>query len=181
MPKAIVALAEGFELCEALMAVDLLRRAHIEARTVSMGDSLSVRSSNGVTVTADALASEADFDSADALILPGGIPGAYNLAASDIISAQCLRFAENRLLAAICASPAVVLSPLGLLKGRRATAYPGFDDKMDCLEATGTKVVIDGNIITGQALGAAEDFALAIISELEGPGAAEKVRNSIVY
>lgn len=181
MSKALVALADGFELCEALMAVDLLRRAHIDVQTIAVGDSLSVRSSNSVTVIADEFAADVDFDSFDALILPGGIPGANNLAESPVISEQCRCFAEGRLLAAICASPAVVLSPLGLLKGRRATAYPGFDSQMDCLEATGNKVVIDGSIITGQALGAAEEFALAIISRLEGADAAERVKRSIVY
>lgn len=181
MSKAIVALAEGFELCEALIAVDLLRRAGIDVKTVSVGESLNVSSSNGVTVQADQLANDAEFDSADALILPGGIPGANNLASSSIITLQCRRFAEGRLLAAICASPAVVLSPLGILESKRATAYPGFDKEMNCRRATGEAVVIDGNIITGRALGAGIDFALAVISYLEGREAARKVKNSIVY
>lgn len=181
MSKVLIPLADGFEICEAMMPVDLLQRAGIEVQTFSIGDSLNVRSNNGVTVIADCLAGNVDFDSADALLLPGGMPGATNLAASAIISEQCRRFADNRLLAAICASPEVVLSPLGLLEGRRATAYPGFAEKMNCLKATGTKVVIDGNIITGQAPGAAEDFAFAVISFLEGQDAVEKVKKSIVY
>lgn len=179
MGKAIVALAEGFELCEALLVVDVLQRAKAEVVKVAVGDSLEVRCSGGTVVMADTTEKEADFDSADMLVLPGGIPGSMNLCNSEIIREQCRIFARSKKIAAICAAPSVVLSELGLLEGKKATVNPSFEDKMNCARVTRKRVTVDGNITTSQALGTAMDFALELAGQLQGKEAAKRVADSI--
>lgn len=181
MGKAIVVLAEGFELCEALLVVDILQRAKAEVTKVAIGDSLQVRCSGGTVVLADVTEKDADFASADMLILPGGMPGSTNLYGSETVRQQCIEFASRKKLAAICAAPAVVLSELGLLEGKKATVYPSFEDKMNCARVTRKGVTVDGNITTGQALGSAIPFALELAEQLQGKEAARRVSNSICF
>ena len=129
MAKVYVFLANGFEDVEALIPVDVLRRGGVEVTTVSVvEDSLIVESAHGVQLFADALFDECDFSDADLLLLPGGMPGASNLYEHEgLCAAVKAHVAKGRRLAAICAAPAVVLGQLGLLQGRRATCYPGFE------------------------------------------------------
>lgn len=176
-------LAEGFEEVEALTPVDLLRRAGCEVRTVSISDSHKVTGSHGITVEADLTFKQADFGDADFLILPGGMPGALNLhkfsPLNDLLKVHHMNGGK---IAAICAAPAVVLAPLGLLNGRHATCYPGFEQaaidsgaKMDP-----ERVVIDGNIITSNGPSSATLFALAILEMAAGKEAAEEVAAGIL-
>ena len=183
MSKAIVFLADGCEECEALLVVDLLRRAGVTVLTAAVSKngsqgSTEIVSSHNVRICADTTAEQAEYDDAELLVLPGGMPGTINLGGHPIVREQCLRFAENRRIAAICAAPSV-LGSLGILTGKKATCYPGFEEKLTEAEATGEKVTVSGNITTGRALGAAMDFALELISQLEGKEAAEKVKRSI--
>ena len=180
MKRAIVLLADGFEECEGLLTVDILRRAGVDVVTASVTNGREVLSSHRVTVAADVLAEEADFDGADLLVLPGGMPGTMNLAESSIVHKQCLRFAEDRLLAAICAAPSVLAS-LGLLEGKKATVHPSFAEQMKGAELTGQGVTVDGNIITGQGLGAAIPFALVLAEILMGAETADRISDAICW
>ena len=179
MKTVIVFLADGFEECEALASVDLMRRAGISIITASVMGRLEVMAAHSVEVKADVLAEEADFDSADMIVLPGGGVGTQNLSKSVIVKEQCLSFAKNKMVAAICAAP-TILAGLGLLEGRKATCYPGLESKMHGAVMIPAKTVTDGNIITGQAPGAAYVFALELIKALLGADAADRVAADIV-
>ena len=180
MKTAVVFFADGFEECEGLLVVDLLRRAKINVITASVMGRKEILSSHRISLQADALAEEVDFSLADMVILPGGIPGTNHLAASETVKAQCLAFAEKKKLSAICAAPSV-LAALGLLKGKEATCYPSFEEKMAGAVMSGKDVSVAGNIITGRALGAAIPFALELIRQLEGEETAQHVADTICY
>ena len=180
MSKAVIFFAPGLEECEGLVTVDLLRRAGVEVQICAVSNDRTIAGAHGIRIVCDALASDADR-TADAVILPGGIPGTPNLAASRTVCDLVREFdASGRLVAAICAAP-TVLGGLGLLEGRRATCYPGCEDRIFASEHVDADTVRDGNIITGRALGAAIPFALEVIAALEGNDAAQKVKSSIVY
>ena len=160
MSKAVVFFAEGTEECEALLVVDLLRRAKVEVTVASASGSREIVSSHKVHITADALAEEVDYSDVDIVVLPGGIPGTPNLAANKTVTDTCVSFAKSgKKVAAICAAPSVLAS-LGLLEGRKATAHAGFQDKLAGAEVLDTEVVVDGNITTSYGLGGAIPFAL---------------------
>lgn len=183
MSKAYLFLADGFEEIEALAPVDLMRRAGIDVTTVSVSDSPAVFGAHSIIVTPDAFMSSVALDDADLLVCPGGMPGAANLAASAPLSAALkAQAAAGRLVGAICAAPAVTLAPLGLLKGKRATCYPGFEGPLADGGASHqeARVVVDGNIITANGPSSAIPFALALIEALEGPEAARKVADGIL-
>ena len=180
MSKAVIFFAPGLEECEGLVTVDLLRRAGVEVQICAVSNDRTIVGAHGIRIVCDALASDADR-TADAVILPGGIPGTPNLAASKTVCDLVREFdASGKLVAAICAAP-TVLGGLGLLEGRRATCYPGCEDGLGGAEYIDAETVCDGNIITGSGLGAAIPFALELIAYLEGPDIAEKKRRSIVY
>lgn len=169
-------LAEGFEEIEALATVDILRRASIEVNTVSITDDAIVAGAHGVPVVADLTLSEADLDHADWLIIPGGLPGSTNIAAcKKVTDALAMQVAKGGNVAAICAAPAMVLGPLGIIDGKEATGYPGTEGLCEAAKWTGKQVAIDGNIITGQAPGAAVKFALAIVAAAKGEIAAKTI------
>lgn len=168
MAKVYVFLANGFEDVEALIPVDVLRRGGVEVTTVSVvEDSLIVESAHGVQLFADALFDECDFSDADLLLLPGGMPGASNLYEHEgLCAAVKAHVAKGRRLAAICAAPAVVLGQLGLLQGRRATCYPGFEQLLAGATYTGELFTTDGNITTGEGPAAAFPFAYELLALL---------------
>ena len=180
MSKVLVLLAEGFEECEALLVVDLLRRAGIDVETVSVGDDINVKSSHSVTIRADCYAEDADFNAADMIVLPGGMPGTTNLATSPIVIQQCCLFSAQKKLAAICAAPSV-LGSLGILEGKKAIAYPGFEKKLKGAKIIDKNVVTDGNITTARALGSGIPFALELIRALEGDEASKNVAEQICW
>ena len=191
-PKnVLVLLAQGFEEVEAITPIDYLRRAGLDLTTAAIGGARLVTGSHGIGVQADATLAELTVKagdiprfcrSLDALLLPGGMPGAANLAACGDVAALIGEMARGgRIVAAICASPAVVLAPLGLLEGRRFTCYPGMEQG---LERTGPwseePVAIDGNLITSRGAGTAAAFAVALIGELLGNAAATKLARSVL-
>lgn len=151
MAKAVVFFAEGTEECEALLVVDLLRRAKVEVLVASASGSREILSSHKVHITADALAEEVDYSDVDLVVLPGGIPGTPNLAANKTVTDTCVAFAKaGKKVAAICAAPSVLAS-LGLLEGKNATAHAGFQDKLAGAHVLDAEVVVDGNITTSRA------------------------------
>ena len=169
MSKAILFFADGLEECEGLLVVDLLRRAGITVQTVSISGRAEVTSAHNVTLRCDAV------------VLPGGMPGTTHLAESALVARTVRSYAaQGKLVAAICAAPSV-LGGLGLLQGKRATVYPGFEDKLAGAIVTDGEFVTDGNIVTACGLGAAIPFALELIRLLEGDATAAQVRASIGY
>jgi 4-methyl-5(b-hydroxyethyl)-thiazole monophosphate biosynthesis len=183
--KAIVLLANGFEEVEAVTPIDYLRRAGVEVTTAAITDSLTVKGRwGGLKVTADTTLNEVTKQGTggwDAVILPGGMPGAENLAASKETGTLLKSMAaEGKLICAICASPAVVLSPLGLLKSKRFTCYPGMEEKVKDGEWSDKRVVVDGNVITSRGAGTAGEFAIAIIEKLIDEVAADKIADAVL-
>lgn len=174
-------LANGFEEVEALAPLDILRRAEIEVKTIGISERI-VTSSHGVPVQADILPQEADIEHAEMIILPGGGPGTQNLYESNFVKDAVLACAARDIyIAAICAAPSVILGGMGLLKGKRATCFPGMESGMTDAVPQDSPVCIDGKIITGRAAGAAFDFGLALCKALKGEAAAEAVRQKIHY
>lgn len=174
-------LAEGFEEIEALTVVDLLRRAQIDIKTVSITGAKKVTGSHNIAVEADTLFENEKFEQVDMLVLPGGMPGTKHLGEHDGL-VQLLKdnFKENKKIAAICAAPSV-LGMNGLLEGKKATCYPGFEDKLVGAVYTGKGAEEDGNIITGKGMGTAIDFSLKIIEKLKDKAQADKIADSICY
>jgi 4-methyl-5(b-hydroxyethyl)-thiazole monophosphate biosynthesis len=146
MKKVAVLLAAGFEEVEVVTPVDFLRRAGIEV-VISSINTVIVTGANGIAIKADCVLDALPSD-LDGVILPGGMPGALNLAQSAVVT-QLINTInnENKLVAAICAAPALVLGGTGLLKGRKFTCYPGFEDKVTGADFSTERVVQDGNII----------------------------------
>ena len=168
MKTIFVFLAEGFEEIEALTPVDVLRRAGLSVQTVSIMDEQMVTGAHGVPVLADTMFAEIQPEDAEMILLPGGLPGATNLDAHDGLSRMILDFAATeKPLAAICAAP-LVLGNRGLLQGKRATCYPGFETYLQGAEYTAALVEKDGNIITGKGPGAAMEFAFDIVEKYCG-------------
>lgn len=174
--KALILLAHGFEEVEALTPIDFLRRAGVDLLIAGVGGK-TIRSSRGVGVVCDALVKDLDAYDFDALILPGGMPGAKNIRESSAAE-KCIRsmHRDGRILAAICAAPAVVLDSLGLLEGKRASCYPGFEKQFQGAIFTPERVVWDGNILSSRGPGTAAEFSLALISSLCGEEEAEAIR-----
>jgi 4-methyl-5(b-hydroxyethyl)-thiazole monophosphate biosynthesis len=185
--KALIFLAEGFEEVEAVTPIDYLRRAGIEVTIVSVGSGEIVTGSHGIPVKTDttlgdvAKQGRAVPASWDAVVLPGGLPGANNLADSAAVGSFVKEMAvAGKWVCAICASPAVVLTPLGLLEGRKFTCYPGMEKTVSGAHWSGDRVVIDGNVITSRGAGTAGDFAAAIIGRLVSEEAAETIRRAVL-
>ncbi len=186
MAKSYLFLADGFEEVEALTIVDIMRRASLDVVTVSINEGREATGAHGITVTADTRIADLDPATVEAewIIAPGGMPGASNIAAckpaAEMITRQA---AAGRNVAAICAAPAVVLAPLGVLKGYEATCYPGFEQALT--EGGARKmeipVVSDRNIVTGNGPAAAMELALAIVERSCGVDAARTVASGLLY
>lgn len=185
MKKSYIFLADGFEEIEAITTIDILRRAGMTITTVSINDTQLVTGAHGVAIAADVPYTEArGLNDAEWLIVPGGMPGASNLAAfeplCELLKAHA---ADGGNVAAICAAPAVVLAPLGILKGKAATCYPGFEK--GC-EKNGAKlkdapVVVDGNIITANGPASATRFALAIVDASCGEEKKQEIGAGLLF
>ena len=183
MAKVYVFLADGFEDVEALIPVDVLRRGGVEVVTVSvMDDNLLVESAHGVQMVADTLVADCDFSDADLLLLPGGMPGASNLyECSHVREAVVAQHEAGKKVAAICAAPAVVLGQLGVLAGKRATCYPGFEQLLQGAEYTGELCTVDGNIVTGEGPAAAFPFAYTLLAMLTDEQTARQSATGMRY
>ena len=184
MAKVAVFIADGSEEVEAITPVDLLRRAKVDVDVVSIMDTLEITASRNVKITADKLIGDINFDEYDLLVLPGGVKGTNNLNACEVLKENLVRFnGQGKGIAAICAAP-TVFAGLGLLSGKDSTCNPGF---WDVLKANGanviedSKVVVNGNIITSQAMGTSVDFGLALVRFLCGDEASEELRKNIRF
>ncbi|MCI5721501.1 MAG: DJ-1/PfpI family protein [Firmicutes bacterium] len=174
-----VFLAHGFEEIEALTVVDLLRRASVQVKTVSLMEDRLVYGAHGIGVESDILFRDAEPERCGMLILPGGMPGTTNLCHHKEFNEALKDFAATgKPVAAICAAP-MVFGRAGLFDGHRATIYPGMEEELVNAVSTGEKVVVDREIITGRGPGAAIDFALAIIEYLTGKEKAEEIRDGL--
>ena len=176
----IVFLADGFEECEGLLVVDLLRRAGLKVVMASIMGRRDVKSSRGILINADCLVENVDYDNARIVVLPGGRLGTENLGKSEIVMEQCRAFITDKYIAAICAAPSFLAS-LGVLDGRRVTVHPDFESQMAGAIVTGESVTVDGNVITGQGLGTTIPFALELVKSLISEEKANQIKNAICY
>lgn len=181
MAKIYTFLGEGFEMVEALAVVDVLRRAGSEVVTVSVGKGKAVLSSHNVNVIADTLFEDNNYSDADCLFLPGGMPGTTNLGAhSGLASILKKQAASGKCVAAICAAPSV-LGHLGILNGKNATCFPGFEDQLFGANLCKDRVVKDGQIFTSRGMGTAIDLGLALVENFYTKEVAEKISSGIQY
>lgn len=174
-------LANGFEEIEALCVLDFLRRAGVDTKTVGIGEK-TITGSHKIPVVCDANDAELNGNEAfDMIILPGGLPGATNLDQSPVVDHFINRAVnEDKFISAICAAP-FILGKRGILKGKRATCYPGFEDQLIGAELVKTGCVRDGKIITACAMGKSHDFALEIIEALVDKETRQRLKDSVFY
>jgi len=181
--KAIVLLADGFEEVEAVTPIDYLRRAGVEVTIASVSLFMTVKGARQIQMNADTELAEVGNGAGDwdAIIIPGGASGAENIAASEEACALLKNMkAGGKLICAICASPAVVLAPLGLLSGKKFTCYPGLEVKVTDGKWSDQRVVVDGNIITSRSAGTAGEFSTAIIEKLFDEATAKKIADAVL-
>lgn len=180
--KAVVVLADGCEDVEALTPIDMLRRAGVRVTVAGLGKKI-ILTSHRVTIVADAEFAKVKDEDWDAIILPGGGKGAENLAADyDVVSTAIRLFNEGKIVAAICASPAVVLGSSGILEGRHVTCYPGAAGKAPHISFDlGSRVCKDGNLITSQGAGTALEWALDIVGSMMGAEAEENLKKRVIF
>ena len=176
----VILLANGFEEIEALTPLDMLRRAEADVKTVSINEERTVTGAHGISVIADMTKSELDLRKVDFVIFPGGMPGAKNLDESELTDKIIEAVSKNGgRLAAICAAP-MILGKRGLLNGKTACCYPGFEKELIGAEISYESCVTDGNITTARGMGAALDFAEEIIALTAGKELSEKLSASII-
>lgn len=174
-------LANGFEECEALAPIDILRRAGIEIKTVGIGGSI-VEGSHGIKINADITENEIILNK-DLLgiILPGGMPGTTNLENSDTVQKAIDYCNSNKLLlSAICAAP-LILGHKNILNGKKATCFTGFEAELYGADVQNSPVVADGNIITAYGAGAAFDFGFELLKYLKGNDTSENLKKQMRY
>ena len=176
-----VFLANGFEETEAIAPIDILRRCEKEVITVGIGDNI-IRGAHGINIVTD---TEDKFielnEKLEMIVLPGGMPGTINLENSPVVQKAidyCIE--NNKLIGAICATPSI-LGHKGLLKGKKATCFPGFEKELDGAEFVDEGVVMDGNIITARGAGAALEFSHELISALTNSDTADKLAGNIIW
>ena len=181
MAKVCIFFADGLEEIEGLTVVDLLRRAGINIHIVSISDSLKVMGAHHIEITADTTFENEDFSDTEMYILPGGMPGTTNLGRCVPLCKQLTKAASvGKYIAAICAAPSV-LGGIGLLKGKNATCYPGFENKLIGANCLTDNVVVDGQYITSRGMGTAIEFAGQLVALLKDQKTADELLDSIMY
>lgn len=182
MAKIFEFLSNGFEDIEALAPVDILRRGGMEVKTVSITGDNFVETSHGITMKTDLKFEDiTDFDSVDAMVLPGGLPGATNLNKHRGLREVLLsHYKQGKCVAAICAAP-LVFGSIGILNGKRATCYPGFEKRLTGATYTGEPVTVDGNIITGKGPGASFEFGYTILGRFIDDEAVAELQRQMMY
>ena len=174
----VVFLADGFEECEGLLVVDILRRAGLKTIMASVMGRVEIDSSRHIQIKADCLAENVDYCFVKMIVLPGGRLGVENLNRSDLVRDKLVEFGKNKMVAAVCAAPSI-LANLNLMK--KATVHPDFKDKMGGAEVLDDPIVVDKNIITGQGLGATIPFSLKLVETMVGKEKAEQIKKAICY
>jgi len=181
MKRVVMLFAEGFETVEALMAVDILRRGGVEITMASITEEETVASAQGIRIEMDAVMGEVDLLTYDGIILPGGMPGTLHLGESEAVKKAVLAMNEaGKIVAAICAAPSV-LGKHGVLEGKNACSYPGFEEKLSGANVVEEPVAVDGNIVTSRGLGTAMEFAFALLGLLEGKEKVAEIKDAIIY
>lgn len=181
MAQVYAFLAPGLEEVECLATVDVLIRAGIKVELVTVTDCLEVTGSHNITVKADCKLKDVKWDEAQVLFLPGGMPGTNNLAECRELTSHLVEaYHAGKRLAAICAAPSV-LGGLGLLRGKKATCYPGFEDQLLGAEYQKAGVVTDGCVTTARGLGYALDLGLELVGILADDETAKRIKASIQY
>ena len=175
-------LAQGFEETEMIFPLDLMRRAGLEVKTVSVTSDETVTGSHGIPIKADLTVHSAEYDieKAELFMLPGGMPGSLNLEASEQVQ-KAIKYAlaNDKYLAAICAAP-MVLGKAGALNGKKAVCYPGFEKYLLGAEHTSDRCITDGKIITAIGCGAAMELGLEIVAQLCGKEKSREIKNGIL-
>ncbi len=180
MKRVIVPLAEGFEEIEAVAIVDVLRRAGVEVTVAGVDDDV-VTGSHGIRIECDTQIGSVDPDHADAIVLPGGMPGARNLGKSDAVLRLLRTMArDGKLIGAICAAP-TILNAAGILDERQATSHPAHEGEMNRCRYRHERVVVDGNVITSRGAGTAIEFAAELVARLAGAEVAEDILTRILH
>lgn len=175
MTRIAIHLANGFEEIEALVAADVWRRAGYQVKLISISNEQEVTGGHEITIIADTTFNNVDYSTFDMIYLPGGLPGATNLDNHKGLSKQLKSFAENnKVIGAICAAP-LVLGHNNLLKGKKATCFPGFENELIGAKVTGKPIEIDGKIITATGAGVAMKFALTVVEYFNGKATADKL------
>lgn len=181
MNKVYACMADGLEEIECLAVVDILRRAQIECETVSVTGDDWITGSHGIRIITDKLWKEIEISEDDVLFLPGGMPGTKELGAFEpLCEALKKKNAEGGRIAAICAAPSV-LGDLGLLQGKKATCYPGFEERLAGAEYVHDGVVTDGNITTARGMGFAVDLGLELVRLLKSEKLAKELKAAIQH
>lgn len=175
----LVHFAEGFEEIEAIATVDILRRAGIKTIMVSVTGSLTVNGAHQIPIITDVLFEDALYHEAEMIVLPGGMPGTANLNLHAGLKNQIVTFAQNKKLAAVCAAPSI-FGKMGLLKGKKAVCFPGFEDALQGATVLQIPTVTDGNITTGRGAGPALQFALEIVKVLKGEDVATQLEKKML-
>lgn len=170
--------AHGFEEVEAIATLDVIRRAGIEIKSVGI-DGKSVTGSHGITVVCDSDDCDLNVDGIDGIILPGGMPGTNNLFESTKVHEAIEYCSHNgKLLCAICAAP-LILGRIGLLEGKEAVCFPGFEDELKGAVISDNFVCTDGNVITAKGMGSAVNFGLAIVAYYKGQAVADALKATL--
>ncbi len=181
MKNVFVFFAEGFEEIEALTVVDLLRRAEIPVKMTGIAGEGDVTGSHGIRVGMDTSVDEVRLEDTEMLVLPGGMPGTRYLGGCEELTSLLKEADKEQIrIGAICAAPSV-LGDLGLLEGRKAVCYPGFEERLTGAKVLKEEVVTDGHITTSRGLGTAIPFALELITGLKGKEVAERIAASVIY
>ncbi len=176
----LVHLAKGFEEIEAITIVDILRRAQLDAHFVSTTGETLVVGAHGIAIDANYLFEDINYKYCQMIVLPGGLEGSNGLKDHKGLCNELLKFAsENKGIAAICAAP-MVLGELGIVDGRKATIYPGMEDKLNGAKHVSDNVVRDGNIITSKGPATAMEFALAIVEFFKGKEASQELSRGLL-
>jgi len=181
MNKVVLYLAEGFEEVEALAVVDVLRRGGVTVDMACVGGSLEVKGSHDIKVIGDLLIEDIKLNDYQMIVLPGGMPGTLNLKNSSLLKEHIKEFyMEDKYIAAICAAP-MILGEMGLLKGKRATCYPGVETKLlEAIYIDDENIVIDQKFITSKGVGTALLFGTKLLELLEGLEISKKITTSIL-
>lgn len=175
-----VFLADGFEEIEALTPIDVLRRADIDVQSIGITGK-KVCGAHNICVDADANIEDFNENEVEAIILPGGLKGTQNLDSSDFVKTSVNKaFNDGKIVCAICAAP-MILGKMGVLKNKKATCYPGFEEHFDNAEYIKEAVVKDGNVITSNGMGSAFKFAFEIVASIKGRETADKIKKEIQY
>ncbi|MBO5945153.1 MAG: DJ-1/PfpI family protein [Clostridia bacterium] len=175
-----IMLADGFEEIEALTPLDILRRAGLDVRTVAVGSKVAI-GSHGISVICDTTIDEIKLDEVSMVIFPGGMPGSLNLDASPITNVMIDAVKKNGgHLAAICAAP-LIFGRRGMLEGKRAVCYPGFENELVGATVPNDDVVTDGNVTTARGMGVAIPFSLELVKIVLGEEKANDISRAIIY